>query len=473
MFFTGVLSPVMLPYPKSMRNTPWKPELRTLAKLALPVVLAELGWMLQGVVDVVMVGKLGPSAIGAVALGNALYYPITLFAFGLLLGLDTVVSQAFGRGDRDACPRALAQGVYIAVAVTAPAMLATLLPAMLLPHFGVDQSLIAPARSYLGVLLWGTLPLLLYAATRRYLQAIGEVRIVTLTFVVSNLVNWGANAVLIYGKLGMPAMGPRGSALATVISRILMAVMLLAYAAWFEGRRHYALWRRWPAPQLAELRILLRLGLPSALHLLVEVAAFETATILAARISVDALAAHQIALNYAALAFMVPLGISAAASISVGHAIGAGDGAKARRAGWLSLGLAVTFMLCSATTFVAAPRILIALYTRDPHVVSIGVTLLALAAIFAVFDAVQVVMTGALRGMGLTRVPMLVNLAGYWILGIPLGIVLAFPMHRGVKGLWTGLCTALVLVAVLLFNYWRHKSQPAMIPLMVPAAPAG
>ena len=443
-----------------MRGTPWRSELRTLVKLAIPVVLAELGWMLQGVVDVVMVGKLGPAAIAAVALGNALYYPITLFAFGLLLGLDTVVSQAFGRGDRDSCPRALGQGVYIAAAVTVPAMLATLLPAMLLPRFGVDSVLVAPARNYLHVLMWGTLPLLLYGATRRYLQAIGEVRVITLTFVVSNLVNWGANEVLIYGKLGFPAVGPRGSAFATVFSRACMAGMLLAYAARSEKRRGYALWRRWPAPHLQELRVLLRLGLPAALHLLVEVAAFETATILAARLSVDALAAHQIALNYAALAFMVPLGISAAAAISVGHAIGAGDPGKARRAGWLAMGLAITFMLCSASTFVAAPRTLIALYTREPRVVSLGVTLLALAAVFAVFDGAQVVATGALRGMGLTRVPMLVNFAGYWIVGLPLGVLLAFRLHRGVAGLWTGLSTALVLVAVLLFLYWRRESAP-------------
>ena len=418
--------------------------------------------MLQGVVDVIMVGKLGARAIAAVALGNALYYPVTLFAFGLLLGLDTVISQAFGRDDREACTRALAQGLYIAVAITAPAMLATLLPAWLLPRFGVDAALVAPARSYLHMLVWGTLPLLLYGATRRYLQAIGEVRVVTVTFLVSNLVNWGLNAVLIYGRFGLPAMGPRGSALSTVLCRVVMAGMLLNYAAWHGRRWRPAFLQRWPAPSLAELRVLLRLGLPAALHLLVEVAAFETATILAARISVEALAAHQIALNYAALAFMVPLGISAAAAISVGHAIGAGDPAKARRAGWLSLGLAVSFMLCSASAFVFAPRTLIALYTREAGVTAIGIVLLALAALFAVFDAAQVVMTGALRGMGLTRVPMLANIAGYWAIGLPLGILLAFPLGRGVAGLWTGLCTALVLVAVVLLRYWQRSSRIAL-----------
>lgn len=445
-----------------MRPSPWKPELRTLLTLAWPVVLAELGWMLQGVVDVIMVGKLGAHAIAAVALGNALYYPLTIFAFGLLLGLDTVISQAFGRDDREACTRALAQGLYIAVAITIPAMLATLLPAWLLPRFGVDAALVAPARSYLHVLVWGTLPLLLYGATRRYLQAIGEVRVVTVTFLVSNLVNWGLNAVLIYGRFGLPALDPRGSALSTVLCRIVMAGMLLGYAVWHGRGWRPGFLRCWPGPAWQELRILLRLGLPAALHLLVEVAAFETATILAARISVEALAAHQIALNYAALAFMVPLGISAAAAISVGHAIGAGDPAKARRAGWLSLGVAVTFMLCSASAFVLAPRTLIALYTREPGVTAIGIVLLALAALFAVFDAAQVVMTGALRGMGLTRVPMLANIAGYWAIGLPLGILLAFPLHRGIAGLWMGLSTALVLVAVVLLRYWQRSSRVAV-----------
>src|SRR6187402_674142 len=199
-------------------QNPWRRELGSLIRLALPVVLAELGWMLQSVVDVIMVGRLGPVAIGAVALGNAAYYAPSLFALGLLLGMDTVVSHAFGRKDFDACHRWLAQGVYIAIAVTVPMMLLLAGISLLFPHLGVAAVMVAPATSYLRVLLWGTLPLLLYVAARRYLQSVGQVRVITLTFVGANLMNWGGNWVLINGKLGLPAMGVTGSALSTVLS---------------------------------------------------------------------------------------------------------------------------------------------------------------------------------------------------------------------------------------------------------------
>ena len=437
-------------------------EVTAMVRLAFPVVLAELGWMLQGVVDVVMVGRLGPVAIGAVALGNALYYAPSLFGLGLLLGLDTVIAQSYGEGDFDACHRWLAQGVYIAL-VAAPALMALLFAMALgIGHFGVKPELVAPSAGYLRVLLWGTLPLLLYTAARRYLQAVAQVAVITFTFLLANLTNWGANYVLINGKLGLPAMGVRGSALSTVLSRVLMAGMLLGFAWLHERRRGHPLFAHWAGPHLRQVRRLVQLGLPSAMQLLLEVGAFGVATILAGRISADALAAHQIALNYAAMAYMVPLGISSAAAVSVGHAIGGANPARARRSAWIALLLGISFMLCSATGFVTAPRLLTSLYTSDPRVLAVTTPLLILAAIFGTFDAAQIILTGALRGMGLTRVPMLANLLGYWVVGLPLSVLLAFyaghaPLD-GVVGIWTGLTLALIVIAVVLFLYWRQRS---------------
>ncbi len=454
----------------------YRQELTAMVRLAIPVALAELGWMLQGVVDVIMVGRLGPAAIGAVALGNALYYAPSLFGLGLLLGLDTVIARSFGEGDFDACHRWLAQGVYLALAASPLLMALLYLLAVNAGHLGVQPELVAPAAGYLRVLLWGTLPLLLYAATRRYLQAVGQVRVITLTFVFANLVNWGANYVLINGKLGLPAMGVRGSALSTVLARVLMAVMLLGFAWHHERSRGHPLFAHWAGPHLRELRRLLKLGLPVASQLLLEVGAFAVATVLAGRISADALAAHQIALNYAAMAYMVPLGISAAAAVSVGHALGAADPAKARRAAILALALGIGFMLCTATIFLVFPRPLAALYTHDEIIATLIRPLLALAALFAIFDAVQIILTGALRGMALTRVPMLANLVGYWVVGLPLGILLGFHgvgfdtgsvnTHAaaslgplGIFGIWTGLTTALILIAVMLLTYWNRRSR--------------
>ncbi|WP_263417407.1 MATE family efflux transporter [Terriglobus albidus] len=436
----------------------WKQDLWSMVKLATPVVLAELGWMLQGIVDVIMVGRLGPIGIGAVALGNALYYAPSLFGIGLILGLDTMVSQAYGRKDYDACHRWLAQGVYIALLATPPLMLLVWALGQMVGHFGVASALVEPTSHYVSTLVWGTLPLLLYAASRRYLQAVGQSRMVTITFVAANIVNWAGNWVLIYGHFGMPAMGVRGSALSTVLSRVLMAVMLLGFAWKYERRRGHPLFARWAGPHWQQIRHLARIGLPAALQIILEIGAFGFSTVLAGKVSAIALAAHQIALNYAALAYMVPLGISAAASVAVGHAVGAGDPERARSDGWLAMILGVSFMAVVAVVFVALPGPLIALYTTDIAVLREGARLLWLAAAFAVFDGVQTIGTGALRGLGLTRVPMLSNLFGYWAFGLPVGIALCFRKRWGVEGIWIGLTAALIVIASALFFYWRSRS---------------
>jgi MATE family multidrug resistance protein len=436
----------------------WKPELAAMVALAIPVVLSELGWMAQGVVDTIMVGRLGPAAIGAVALGNAVYYTPSLFGMGILLGLDTLVAQAYGRRDHDGCHRWLAQGVYLACFVTPPLMLLIFLASFGFSAFGINAEVAAPAGHYLRILLWGTLPLLLYGGTRRYLQGVGQVRVITVTYVAANLVNWFGNWVLIYGKFGMPAMGVGGSALSTVIARIFMAAALLGFAWRYERKRGHPLFRHWAGPHLAMLTQLVKLGMPAAGQLVLEVGAWNLATFSAGWLTPVALATHQIALNYASITYMVPLGISAAAAVSVGHAVGAGDMARARRAGWLALGLGTGFMLLAAVVFVAAPGPLIALYTRDPQVMAVGPSLLGLAAAFQIFDGIQTVSTGALRGLGETRVPMLANLVGYWVLGLPLGFALCFAVHWGIYGLWIGLTVALIVIASTLLVRWRGDS---------------
>lgn len=420
-------------------------------QLAWPVVLAELGWMLQGIVDVMMVGRLGPVAIASVALGNVLFYAPSLFGLGLMMGLDTVVAQAFGRKDFDACHRWLAQGVYIALIATPLLMLLAFGMGIALPHFSVAPQLLAPTLSYLHVLLWSTLPLLLYAAARRYLQAVGEVRVITVTFLAANLLNWAGNEVLIYGRLGFPAMGVAGSALSTVLSRIGMAAALFLFAWRYERQRGHPLFAHWAAPIAHEIRELLRLGLPAAGQFLLEVGAFGTTAVLAGTLSASALAAHEIALNYAALAFMVPLGISAAAAVAVGQAMGAGDPAKARRSALFCLSLGIVFMVMVAVIDMAVPRQLVALYTHNAEVTRVAVPLFFAAALFAIFDGVQIVATGILRGLGDTRTAFWAHMGGYYAAGLPLGATLCFHFGMGVMGLWLGLTTALVLIGCVLF----------------------
>jgi multidrug resistance protein, MATE family len=437
----------------------WKRELAALTRLAVPVVLSELGWMAQGVVDTIMVGALGPVSIGAVALGNAVFYTPSLFGIGLLLGLDPLVAQAYGRKDYDDCHRWLAQGIYLALGITPILMILVAIASFFFARVGITSEVATPAGAYLRMLDWSILPLLIYGAARRYLQGVGQVRVITLTYIGANLLNWAGNWLLIYGHWGLPAMGVRGSALSTVFARILMALSLMGFAWRYERQRGHPLFKHWAAPQIARIRQLAALGLPAAAQITLEVGAWNTATLSAGWLNPIALATHQIAINYASITYMIPLGISAATAVSVGHAIGAGDKARARRAGWLALALGTAFMTLAGIVFFIAPKPLIALYTRDPRVLAVGPSLLWIAAAFQVFDGVQTICTGALRGLGETRAPMLANFVGYWILGLPLGLILCFVLKWGIYGMWIGLTLALIVISSILLHRWYKASE--------------
>ncbi|HEX4007258.1 MAG TPA: MATE family efflux transporter [Acidobacteriaceae bacterium] len=442
-------------------------ELRALLTLAIPVVLSELGWMTMTIVDLIMVGRLGPDSIGAVGLGNAIYYAPSLFGIGILLGLDTLVAQSWGAGRYDDCHRSLAQGIYIAVATTPVLMLFMLAAQWIFTGRGVDPTVASLTRAYVNVLNWGTLPLLLYGGFRRYLQGVGRVRPVAFALITANLINLAGNWILIYGHCGFPALGVRGSALSTCAARVYMAGVLI-YAAWaHESKRGHALFAHWPAPDWTRIRALLALGLPAASQVVLEVAAFGAATVMAAHLNPIALATHEIVLSCAAYTYMVPLGISAAAAVAVGHAIGAGNAARARRAGLLAIGLGAGFMACMALLLITFPRPILRIWTSDGQVLALGAHILAIVAGFQIFDGIQSVSTGALRGLGETRFPMLMNLTGYWILGLPLGALLCFVFHWGLSGLWLGLTLALIVIALLLCVRWLRDSRQPLRPASV------
>jgi MATE family multidrug resistance protein len=434
-------------------------ELRALLSLAIPVVLSELGWMTMTIVDLIMVGRLGPDAIGAVGLGNAIYYAPSLFGIGLLLGLDTLVSQSWGAGRFDDCHRSLAQAFYIAVAFTPLLMIFMLAAQWIFTGRGVDPTVAVLTRSYVGILNWGTFPLLVYGAFRRYLQGVARVRPVTFALVSANLINLAFNWIFIYGHFGFPALGVRGSALSTVFARVYMAGVLV-YAAWaHEKGRGHTLFEHWPRPDWTRIRALLKLGLPAASQVVLEVAAFGAVTVMSAHLTPIALATHEIVLSVAAYTYMVPLGISAAAAVAVGHAIGSGNAARARRAGILAISIGAGFMALMAVLLIVIPKPIISIWTSDTRVLILGSHILAIVAGFQIFDGIQTVSTGALRGLGETRFPMLINFAGYWILGLPFGALLCFRLKWGLSGLWTGLTVSLILIALVLIVRWLKDSR--------------
>jgi len=442
----------MLPSLRDLRQ-----EFRPMFTLALPVVTAELGWMAMGVVDTLMVGRLSPEAIGAVGIGSSLFMGVVIFAMGLLLGLDTLVSQAFGAGRVEECHRWLVHGIVMSLLVSIPATLAMLGLTGLLSGWGLDPVVLQLTEPYLDVLTWSVVPLLMYATFRRYLQGMGIVRPVMIALIAANITNLVMNWVLIYGRFGAPALGVRGSAWATVVSRIAMAGYLLGVILLRERGRRPGLFETPLRIERAWMRRLIVLGFPAAAQITLEVGVFAAATALAGRLTPVALASHQIALNIAACAFMVPLGVSSAGAVRVGHAVGRRDPAGAERAGWTALLFGGGFMLCTALTFVLAPRVLIGAFTTDEGVLRVGTSLLLVAAVFQLFDGVQGVATGVLRGLGDTRTPMLWNLFGHWFVGLPSSYALCFVVGRGVIGLWWGLSTGLIICGVALLIVWSRR----------------
>ena len=425
--------------------------------LALPVVMAELGWMTMGLVDTLMVGRLGPEAIGAVGIGTSLFMAVCIFAMGLLLGLDTLVSHAFGAGRLDDCHRWLVHGVVLSLVLSAPITLIVLALSAALAGWGLHPDVLRLTQPYLNVLAWSIPPLLLYAAFRRYLQGMGVVRPVIVALVLANVLNAVVNWILIFGHWGAPAMGVRGSAWATVVARVVMAGVLLGVILYREQGRRPGLFETSLRIEVSRMRRLVMLGLPAAGQVTLEVGVFAAATALAGRLPPASLAAHQIAVNIAAFTFMVPLGIGSAGAVRVGHAVGRRDRSGAARSGWTALLFGTVFMSSTAAAFVLMPRTLISAFTTDPTVVGIGISLLYVGAVFQLFDGLQGVATGVLRGVGDTRSPMLWNLAGHWFIGLPLGYSLCFVVGLGVVGLWWGLSTGLTICGVALLVGWSRR----------------
>jgi multidrug resistance protein, MATE family len=432
-------------------------ELAPTFALAWPVVVAELGWMFMGVVDTLMVGWLSPDAIGAVGLGSILFVAVGVFGMGLLLGLDAFVSQAHGAGDLRECHRWLADGVHLAVMASPLVTLVAVGIVFVMPAMGLHPDVQRLTAPYLSIVAWSALPLLLYAAFRRYLQAVGLVRPVMITLIAANVLNAIVNWLLIFGKFGLPALGVAGAAWATVIARVFMAAALFAIIVQHERANRHGLFDVSWRPSVVRLRRLIGLGIPAALQVTAEVGVFAAITALAGRFDPASLAAHQIALNVASVTFMVPLGLASAGAVRVGHAVGRRDAPGAANAGWAAIAIGVGFMAVAAVSFVVGPRALVGAFTSEPAVMASGVVLLRFAAAFQMFDGLQVVTTGVLRGLGDTRTPMLLNLVGHWIFGLPLACLLGFSAGWGVAGLWAGLSASLTLVGLALLVVWRKR----------------
>jgi MATE family multidrug resistance protein len=436
-------------------------EIRHVVELAGPLVAAEIGWMLMSIVDVVMVGRMPDSAaaIGAVSIGGVAFYTVGIFAAGILLGMDPLIARSFGAGDLSDCNHTLLNSLYLILPMTPALLLLSGAAVPALAWGGVHPAVMEQIRGYLPVLLWSAPALLLFMVVRHYLQCLNHVRIIMFALVSANLVNLLFNWVLIFGHWGAPAMGVQGAAWATVMSRIYMAAVVVAFLVRVDRRERLRILATDRSVDLARIRQVVRLGLPAATQIILEMSVFGIAAALIGRLGPVPIASHQVALSVVAFTYMVPLGVGAAAAVRVGQALGAGDPVGARRSGWTAMALGAGFMACAGVVILLAPQTIVRIFTSDPLVVAAAVPLLLIGAVFQLFDGFQAVATGALRGAGETRIPMLSFLFAYWSFGVPLGYYLGLVRGWGPRGFWVGFCAALVSVGIVLFTVWHRKSQ--------------
>lgn len=422
-------------------------ELRRLVVLATPIVAAQVGSMMLGVVDTIMVGGIGSDALAAVALGTVWVLGTLVFGLGVTLGIDPLLTQAHGAGDGPAVGLALQRGLVVAALASLPIGWLWLWTEEVLLLAGQTPTLARMAHDYVIVQVVSVPAFLGFTVLRSYLQARSIVAPTLWVTLIANLLNAGFNYVLIHGELGFPRLGLTGAGVATGLTRTLLFV-LLALVIW-RGRLYVGAWRPWSRLALAPrgLGQIFALGLPVGVQLGLEMWAFQLATLFAGWLGEKQLAAHVVALNLASMSFMVPLGISMAAVTRVGNLLGAGRPQAAQRAAWVALGMGAGVMCVAAVSFVLLRGWLPRVYTADLEVLAVAATLLPIAGAFQLFDGTQVVGGGILRGMGRTRPAAVFNLFGYYVLGLPVAYYLAFAVGMGVTGIWWGLTLGLMVVA--------------------------
>lgn len=437
-----------------------------MAALAWPIVLTNLAQNAMQTTDVVMMGWLGPEALAAGTLGFNIYFTPMIFGMGLLLSVAPMVAFEIGRrahSVRDV-RRTVRQGMWIALMIAVPLWAIMWHGEAILRAMGQDPALSAAAGSYLRAMQWALVPFYFFIVLRSFVSALERPGWALAIMLLAVVFNAFANWVLMFGNLGMPAYGIVGTGIATTLSATLMFVGLALVVVLHPRFRRYRLFGRFWRSDWPRFREMLRLGLPISGILTFEVSLFGASALLMGLIGAASLAAHAIAIQLASLAFMVPMGIAQAATVRVGRAYGAQSAQGIAMAGWSAFGLGIAFMMLTASIMVAAPLVLISgfLDTADPanaEVVRLAVLFLAIAALFQIVDGAQAVAAGMLRGLQDTKIPMFYAAIGYWGIGMPSGILLAFWFGMQGTGIWLGLCIGLAAVALMLVVRWLRRDR--------------
>lgn len=449
----------------------WLGEFRATLVLGWPLVFTNLAQIALTTTDVIVLGRVGPTALAAGTLGVNLYLGILLFGIGLVTASSPMMANALGRKlhmVRDV-RRTFRQGLWTAVMIAVPSWILLWHAEAILILFDQEPKLAADAQTFIHELQWGLLPALGYIVLRSFVAALERPVWALLVTSTAILFNIAANWVLVFGHLGFPALGLRGSGLATTLSNTFLFVGLALVVTCERKFRRYHLFGRWWRPDWPRLKTLWRIGLPIGAALAFEITVFNAAVFLMGQFGTAAIAAHAIAIQIASVSFMVPMGLAQAATVRVGRAYGAGDMAAVTRAGWTAFALAIAFMSTTSVLLITAPQFLIAAFIdiADPAnapVVALAVSFLMCAAVFQIADGAQVVGAGMLRGLQDTRVPMIYAGLGYWGFGMSLSLLFAFKLGFGGVGIWIGLASGLVAVAILMIRRWILRERLGLVP---------
>jgi len=427
-------------------------EYKQLVKLSVPITIGQVALIATGFVDTIMAGHISPLALGAIAVGANLWIPVYLFSVGLMMAVSSMVSHYFGAAQYSSIRDLIKQSLLVSGVLGVLGFFTVRQLSILLDWIGIDAGIVPVATDYLLAVSWGIPAVCAYLALRFASEGIGYTRPMMLIQVTGLVFNIFLNYVFMFGKLGVPAMGAVGAGWATAavmwINLLMLVLYIIShhrYADIWQAEKLKADWKR--------SREMLRLGLPIALTLVNEVGMFSAVGLLMGSLGVVEVAAHQIAINFAGMMFMIPLGISAATTIRVGHALGEQRPLDARFRGLAGISLAGMCMFATASIMLLLPDYIVSIYSDDADVGRMAVSLLFMAAIFQLSDGIQVSAAGALRGVKDTLYPLLVSVVAYWLIGLPFSYYLGIRQQFGPQGLWMGLVASLTLAAVWLV--WR------------------
>jgi multidrug resistance protein, MATE family len=436
-------------------------ELSSLLRIGVPVIIAQLLQMSMSFVDTVMAGRLSPEDLAAVAVGSSTLMPLMVLCLGCMMAVTPIVAQNVGGRNFKLIGKNARQVLWLSQILAIPSFFLLWHLDFLLVLIGVTEEIIPIASGYLKAISWGIFPAYAFGALRYFNEGLSVTRPAMFIAGVGLLVNIPANYILMFGKLGFPQLGAVGTGYASAIVFTVMFIGMLWFTVGFDAYKRFDIFGRFRLPEKMYLGELLKIGVPIGVSSTMEVTMFAVVSLLVGTISTVAVAGHQVAINFAAMTFMIPFGLSVAISARVGHSIGKKRPGEARFRGYVGVGLSSIIMSFTALIMFLFPEYITAIYTDDQAVTDMAVQLLFMAAIFQISDGLQVSGFGALRGLKDTKVPMYVNLVAYWIFGIPIAYYLGFPAGYGAPGLWTGLIAGLT-VAGILHNIRFYKKTKSL-----------